>query len=337
MEKRNRVPELDYIRVLAMLGVVTIHVTGAFVYQESTLALGGMNLAFLLNQVVRFAVPAFMVLSGLSLGFGGKKPCVAFWKSRFWKLLPPYLVWSILYWGVYHQFQSWEGIGSALLWGTASAHLYFMIITLQFYLLYPLLRRAVERWTFQSVLVALALSLICQQYIFYAGTGFLPGGLPLWELFPTWVFYFTLGMALHFVDFSGLCRWCGKNLWFLLTLTAVTALAYARESRLTGSLDSIKWQLFFYVPLVCLLALGLGARLKDHEGVDRGVAFLAKRSQTVFFCHVMILEWLRKFAAFNGGMKAMLLTFVVLLPLSVLAAWGIDSALGAVKKLIAKK
>lgn len=335
MDKKNRMPELDYVRVLAMIGVVVIHVTGAFVYQDSAHTLGGMNLAFLLNQVVRFAVPIFMVLSGLSLGFGEVRSCGQFWKARFIKLLPPYLVWSLLYWGFYHRFQSWEGVGSALLWGTSSAHLYFIAITLQFYLFYPLLRRLTDRWPLQTLLAAVAVSLACQQYVFYAGTGFLPGGLPLWELLPTWAAYFVLGMALHQWGLPKLCRWCGKNLPFLAVLSALSALVYAYESRLTGSLDSLKWQLFFYTPLILLLSLGLGARLKGREEVDRAVSFLAKRSQTVFFCHVLLLECLRKVSLFNGGMKAMLLTFVVLLPLSILAAWVIDGALGGVKRALA--
>lgn len=328
MEKKNRVPELDYVRVLAMLGVVTIHVTGAFVYQDSAHTLAGMNLAFLLNQVVRFAVPMFMVLSGLSLGFAEKKSCGQFWKARFVKILPPYLLWSLLYWFFYHRFSGWEGLGSALLWGTASAHLYFIVITLQFYLLYPALRFLTDRWPFQTLLGALAMSLFCQQYIFYAGTGFLPGGLPLWELLPTWAGYFVFGMALHDWDLPGLCRWCGRSLPFLALLSILTGLFYAYESSLTGSLDSIKWQLFFYVPLLLLTFLGLGERMKGNDRADRAVSFLARRSQTVFFCHVLLLECLRKLPIFNGGTQAMLLTFLALLPASILLAWGVDHVTG---------
>ncbi len=334
VEKKERMPELDYVRALAMLGVVAIHVTGAFVYQDSAHTLGGMNLAFFLNQIVRFAVPAFMVLSGLALGFGEVRSCGRFWKTRFVKLLPPYLVWSLLYWGFYHRFQSWEGVGGALLWGTSSAHLYFIIITLQFYLFYPLLRRLTDRWPLQTLLAAVAVSLVCQQYIFYAGTGFLPGGLPLWELLPTWVGYFVLGMALHRWNLSKLCRWCGRSLPFLAVLSALSAAVYAYESRLTGSLDSLKWQLFFYTPLIVLLCLGLGNRWKGRERLDRAVSFLAKRSQTIFFCHVLLLECLRKVGVFNGGRKAMLLTFLALLPLSILCAWAIDGLLGAGRRAL---
>lgn len=332
MERKNRMPELDYVRVLAMLGVVTIHVTGAFVYQDSAHTLAGMNLAFLLNQIVRFAVPMFMILSGLSLGFGERRSPGIFWKTRFFKLLPPYLVWSLLYWCFYHRFAHWEGVGSALLWGTAATHLYFIVITLQFYLLYPLLRSLTDRWPLQTLLGALGLSLLCQQYIFYEGTGFLPGGLPLWELLPTWVGYFVFGMALHAWDLSRLCRWCGRSLPFLIPMAALSALFYAYESRLTGSLDSIKWQLFFYVPLLLLVFLGIGARMKGNSRMDGAVAFLAGRSQSIFFCHVMLLECLRKLPVFNGGTRAMLLIFLVLLPLSILVAWGLDSVLAAMKR-----
>ena len=66
--------------------------------------------------------------------------------------------------------------------------------------------------------------------------------------------------------------------------------------------------------------------------MDGAVAFLAGRSQSIFFCHVMLLECLRKLPVFNGGTRAMLLIFLVLLPLSILVAWGLDSVLAAVKR-----
>lgn len=324
MERKERVAALDYVRVLAMLGVIAIHVTGSFVYAQSSWSLWGMAPGFLLNQVVRFAVPLFMILSGLSLGFVEAGSWAGFLRSRLLKQLPPYLVWSLVYWFFYHRGTA-AGLGSALLWGTAAVHLYFIVIVFQFYLFYPPLKRAADRWPGQTLLAALALSLVIQQTIERTGSGFLPNGLPLWELLPTWLFYFVLGMVLGRVGLSRLGAWCGKSFFFLLVLTAGYALLYARDSAGTGNLDSVKVRLFLYAPLALLVFLGLGWRCRDREGLNRAVVFLARRSQSVFFCHILVLELLRRAPVLTVGVRGMLLTFLLLIPLSVVLAWGVDT------------
>lgn len=340
MSQKHRLIEPDYIRAISMLGVIVIHVSSTFVNAQSNLMIAGMNPAFILNQVVRFAVPLFILLSGLSLGFGKTNLSYpAFLKSRCIKILIPYLIWSSLYWLVYHKGQGFSAFAKALLRGGAASHLYFIIIMLQLYLLYPLLKKAVRRFPAQSVLVSLAISFIAHQALRHSGAGLFVRGPILqrmWFLFPTWLVYFVLGMALHQLDFERLCSWCSKNLWFLLILTAVCAGFYARESRLTGNLDSIKVSLFIYTPLVLLTILAIGHRLRNCTRLNRAVSFLARHSQTVFFSHLFILSYLRRFPVLVTGIRGTVLLLFAETILSVLCAWLIDSAIGQIKKKFLK-
>ena len=87
----KRIKELDFTRVIAMFAVVMIHVTSTYINQDSSFILFDMNLAFILNQVSRFSVPLFIVLSGISLGFS--KPIgdpLLFYKKRLVKIGIPY-------------------------------------------------------------------------------------------------------------------------------------------------------------------------------------------------------------------------------------------------------
>ena len=59
-----RRPALDFLRVLAMLAVILIHVTSTYIAAESHITFLGMNLALFLNQAARFCVPLFLFLSG---------------------------------------------------------------------------------------------------------------------------------------------------------------------------------------------------------------------------------------------------------------------------------
>lgn len=141
--QKTHVYELDYLRAIAMLGVIGIH-TGAF-------ALGNpqANIHFFLvsDILTRFSVPIFFFISAFGLFLNrGQNPInyQEFLKRRINVVLIPYTVWSLIY--LAHQ-SLLEGsaavlnpvnIGTALFYGTGSYHLYFMVILLWFYALMPL-------------------------------------------------------------------------------------------------------------------------------------------------------------------------------------------------------
>lgn len=321
--------ELDYVRVISMLGVITIHVTSAFVYAQSNVALGGMNLAFFLNQLVRFSVPLFILLSGISLGFSRTTVSYkAFIKSRCVKLLAPYLFWSVVYCFLLHRGEPAGALARSFLLGTSASHMYFIVIMFQFYLLYPVLKKMVTKYPAPSLITASMISLLSQQAILYSGRGLLQCDmlkrLPLWELFPAWIFYFVLGLLIYQIGIARLCQWSGRNLWFLIAATVIYGSWFSYESYMTRSLDSIKAQLFFYTPLVLLTGLAVGHRLQNASKLNRVVSFLANRSQTVFFSHIFVLHFLRKIPVLGVGMRGMLCLLLLEVFLSVIFAVCFD-------------
>ena len=78
----KKVEELDAARVWSMLAVIAIHVTAPYIGADSDFLLGGMNLAYIMNQAARFAVPLFVLLSGASLGLGKALPAGQFYRRR---------------------------------------------------------------------------------------------------------------------------------------------------------------------------------------------------------------------------------------------------------------
>ena len=66
MAKRERIEELFYIRAIAALGILIIHVTGSFAV-SSEYGSKAMYLGIFLNQFFRFGSPVFMMVSGLVL------------------------------------------------------------------------------------------------------------------------------------------------------------------------------------------------------------------------------------------------------------------------------
>ncbi len=154
----QRIHSIEYIRGLAILGVVGIH-TGSELLSNPQ---ANMHLFALLEIVSRFSVPIFFFVSAFSLfrQYPLELPFDAgrFYKRRFVRVLFPYLAGSVLYmlhyswltgdWSIWLPILVYQFFG----FGMASYQLYFLVILLWFYLLMPfwrpLTRRILQRPVF---------------------------------------------------------------------------------------------------------------------------------------------------------------------------------------------
>lgn len=142
---------IEYIRGLAMLGVIGIH-AGAW---SLTYPHPNIHLVALMEIVTRFCVPIFFFVSafGLFRRYPVETPLDTgrFLSRRASRVLLPYLGWSLFYmlnyslmtadWYIWYP----KLFAQFLLFGKASYHMYFLVILLWFYLLMPLWRAMVRR------------------------------------------------------------------------------------------------------------------------------------------------------------------------------------------------
>lgn len=318
---KNRITQLDFVRVFLMLGVVTIHVSSTYIFVQSRLSIGSMNLAFYLNQAVRFSVPGFVLLSGLSLSLGkSREPWRKFYAGRVKKVLIPYLLWYTVYalWYVYLNGGAGLGVGWFLrsaLTGSTAPHLYFIVIVLQLYLLYPLLRRLSR-----TVLLMIAFaSALVQVTVWLDGAfiSFLPPGNPLYLLCVTWLCYFIPPMLLSREQVLRLLAWTKRYMWPLLGLALALSLVVAADGWVLGAyVLSIRPTLFAYTPAVMLATAAVASRLSGEKLLS-AVAKLSAMSMDIFFVHVLILDILRSFSIFSRGLAGMFLLYAACLALSV--------------------
>lgn len=337
---QNRLTGIDFLRVLSMFGVILIHVTSTFIYYESHAQLLGMNPAFFLNQASRFSVPLFLLLSGLSLGIGQRPVSYpAFLKRRCIRVVLPYVVWTLLYelynCGFDPRLLHPAQLLGDLFTGQAAPHLYFIPIIFQFYLLYPLLRRWVERQPGRSLLWSLTVTLFFQGFYYAQSLGLLPAvQLPgLWRAFPVWIFYFVLGMVLGRVDHARVRERCRAAATPLLVLWPVFVCLYCLMSKGSGVLDSIKPSIMLFVPLTFFWGIALWELLRPGPKLTAVVTRLSLWSMDIYYSHVMILCVLRGFPRAQNGMSGMLLLFVGTFLCSAVFA----ALLGAVKNRLRAK
>lgn len=150
--RRSHVAQLDVVRLGAFCAVIAVHSVD---FTQSMTSAGAAGLI----MVLQFGREVFFALTGFVLVHSaGDRPLPAgpFWRRRVTTVLVPYLAWS----GVYELHavvsygpRSWSLVGWDLLTGGAEYHLYFLLVTLQLYVVFPLVLRAVRRTAGHALVV----------------------------------------------------------------------------------------------------------------------------------------------------------------------------------------
>ncbi|MFD1179388.1 acyltransferase [Paenibacillus puldeungensis] len=238
--KKARLEEVEILRGIAFLAVVLQHVI-AGVFGQPDVGDSSIIIGTTLLGISRFAVPLFVFITGVVLfyNYDGKLNYLNFMRKRFKQIILPYLGWTIFY-HVWVCFLS--GVSATTTWnellnmvkltltGKASYHLWFMVMIIPFYFLYPVFRSLLSRKRKAStnlivVAVIFALNLIL---IYALRQGVISSDNPrlgfifdyLDRNFLFWIFYFMLGglVGLYYDQWR---KFVDKTKYICMALLAV--------------------------------------------------------------------------------------------------------------------
>jgi peptidoglycan/LPS O-acetylase OafA/YrhL len=228
--KRPRLVHVDAMRPIKQFGVVSTHSLQNFAPQASL----GVGASLMLTHVTRFA---FMFISAAMLVYA--YPVVArggwptFWRRRLLAVVLPYVTWTVIYFALG---LAQNGVGDP---GHAAGHffwlllsgydqLYFLVVLLQFYLVYPAFLWLIQR-THRHHWLLLGASLAAEALLFTLEHENL---VPFWmlnqaatrELWNYQLFVIAGGvMAWHYQAVHG---WLVRH-WRGLLVATVAAVAFS--------------------------------------------------------------------------------------------------------------
>ncbi len=175
-------PVIDILRIVCILAVIMIHSTTKTlesVHLNITLASG----ALFLNQISRFAVPLFFMISGFVLEMNNKHlSYFNYLKRRINRLLIPYIFWSAIYYLFVYRTHT-VGFVDALIYGSSSYQLYFIPSLLVFYFIFPLLRRIPLNTISLIILFIVQMIFLYHDYYIHSLPIFYPLGIALLNFF----------------------------------------------------------------------------------------------------------------------------------------------------------
>ena len=306
----------DLLRAIATTIVIGIHASHHwwFGVHDTTTINFEIFIDTIINQVGRFTVPIFVILSGFALSKAEEKrpfDLQIFFQRRLWRIVPPYILFTLLNIIGQNQFQraDWLERGQQVLQllstGMGDYHLYFLGIIFQCYLLYPILRNIVlTKWNLYilmfSTFALFGLRWISATFDLLVNiTTFLPNGNHVIY----WLSYFQIGIWLakdHGWTSLLVAKLRSQSWGYLFAIAAMIELS---EFYWTAILKNSAEAVGHYArPTVVLLTLTFllwsiswSKRLKQSFGLPQSlwlptITTFAKASFTTYLVHVWVLR-----------------------------------------------
>ncbi len=349
---RSHLYEIDLVRVVTAICVVGVHATFFTLFLNTTAQ--GAQLQNGVIDALHFTREVFLSITAFVMVYVYARrpfPIWTFWRKRGLGVLLPYIFWSLVYvWlGVPHNpVQSWLSTALVdILTGNASFQLYFILLSIEFYIILPLflpaIRRLGERYPWRLLLA----SAVLQAIMLYVDHNYVESGaFPTTQLgqfvnsyqasfLPLYQFYAVLGAlaALHAGRVRPFVRQHGG--WvvtaFALGLGALW-LRYGVDVWVEHQSDAYNTSVFqpvmvFYAAAVALFLYWLGVKWASSRSPEapRGQGLMSLLSDATFgiyLIHPLIL------IPIETGLAPKL---PVIIPVAIRVAmvWGLAAGLTA--------
>lgn len=304
----GRLLEVDVARALAAIAVVALHAIGFSVALDHA-GSAAQHVDQALIMTLRFARQVFMFISGFALAYAYRKrvvPFGGFLIKRLWRVAVPYIAWSAIYLYVNNQqVPSPTVLLQAILTGTAFYHLYYVVVSLQWYVLFlPVLAcarrlgRQAAGWV--SILVA---GLYLGLAIWLTAGAHLPPWAPALtpllahrdQLLISYIGYYLLG-TLGGIHAESLLGWVRRHTRLAVAVMAgllaflLADLVHDGPDRFAAAIDIFRPALVLYglAGIAVILAVA-GAIVRRGGRSLTWMLALSRNSYAVYLAHPLAL------------------------------------------------
>ena len=324
-QSRPYVYELDPLRATTALVVVAVHVLAFTAALNSTTL--GLQLQNALVVAVHYTREMFMFVTAFALVYvyyGKPFSAMRFWKRRTIGVLVPYCIWSIFYVWFNNQHLSPGAFVQTslldLLTGNSSYQMYYILLTLQFYILFPLFLPFVsvlKRYPWQSLALSFLLEIAVLYVDFHTLQKGVPANQPFWSFVAQYQnsfvviyqFYFVLGavVAVYLKEVRAFLQRYGwlTIIGFLVGLGALWGHFYLQMQVYKEALGYVVSVL---QPIMVIYSLGIiafffwlayrWANNPNRDGRPKGTRFVSTLSNAsfgVYLVHAVFLDWLLRY------------------------------------------
>ncbi|HET6964734.1 MAG TPA: acyltransferase [Acidimicrobiales bacterium] len=311
--------QVDVVRLLTFSAVIAVHVL-AFTQQPGNRGVAGAMMLLQFGRELFFALTGFVLVYS---AWGRPFHVRPFWRKRILYVAVPYVAWSVVYYiyavaGPAHMQPSVAGFAWDLLDGNAEYHLYFLLVTLQLYLVFPLVLRFVRRTADRAVPVLAGVTVL--NLVWMAVLAYVPtpsAGMANWmfhhsyELLPTYAMYVLAGCyaAVHIDRVQDFVQRHRRRVLQAAAASAALALIfYAVQLPLMAprTADQVVQPAMVFsciaaVLVTYMVGTGWAEGPRRHQ---RTIEVLSDASFGIYLAHPLVLQFLLDYGGFgNDGQR----------------------------------
>lgn len=283
---------MEYLRFLAAISVIIIHVTGRAAY-----VLGGdvttnpevFIASVSIDSFFRFCVPIFFMISGALMFRKEEINIKSFLINRFNRIVVPVIIWGYAYSFTYNRGMTLIDHTKNVLLGNGFYHLWFLYSIIGLYLITPIIHKFIKSSSKNEIEYFILVGTICNLIIPIVNKYFQIdlGSVLNLNYVAGYLVYFVLGYYLMVYDIK-LINTRKKCIIIYLLSTIVMMLSTLTSSFIEGTYN-ISFISYSWI-LVMIQSVSVFCLFKNIEFRDNRVSKLSSLFMGIYILHIFILE-----------------------------------------------
>lgn len=283
---------VDMMKGIAIHGVVIIHIDSYFRFFHQNDFPTFVTL--LLSNLSRFAVPWFIITSGMFLHW---KTASSYWSAKIKHLVIPYILVCIVAYPVKYHLDGNSVLDFFIktIDGSVFTPYYFVPLLIEFYILYAVLLKNINRGKIGLYLViSFIINLLSNHYLEKV-----IGHAMSASSFTNYIFYFIFGMAIgrsfkNPEDLTAIIT-CFPGFKIILTIALLAYIAVISHGTWHFHFEASNHYLFYPVVLFILVYLLFGKKDISY------LTYTGKNSLGIFLLHPFIIHMMHSFDPYTVG------------------------------------
>ncbi|HUC79147.1 MAG TPA: acyltransferase [Candidatus Saccharimonadales bacterium] len=330
---------IEFVRIVFIIAVISVHIMATGPLYNSPTS-GAVWMLFHVSRNLFIILTSIVLIYSFGVGrpFNAKK----FYLKRFALVLIPYMTWSLIY-QVGHGIQQHTVFSflSTFVYNIVTAnamyHLYFLLLSMQIYLLFPLIRYLfgkIKQYPRRVIAISFIIQLVITSFIHYSPN--IPG-LSWWFNYPdknilSYQFYIVIGafMASNVKAFEDYIYSKRRVLYKLASVVAVFGQVIYLLQAINGvspAVASAVFQPYLVIEStvfgLALFALGVQWN-RGGMSHKRLVTLIAEDSFGIYLCHVFVISYvIVPFQPASNNWITALTTLIVGVPVVYALSFGL--------------
>ena len=292
---KNRIFYFEFLKVLAIIAVIFIHVAAPIIPRYYELNLNDWWTANVYDSLTRWCVPIFIMISGALLLNPKKTDSIqTFFKKRTLKVVYPLIIWSSIYLLkilIFDEQLTLKTIVIRLLEGNLYYHLWFIYIIIGLYIITPVIKIFIQNASNKEIKYFLIVWFISAS-IYKLVEQFT--GIEIGFEIPFasgYLGYFILGYYLHNVEL----KVSTKYLFYILGCISLVVTIYGTYIQV---IDNITSSFYFYSnlsPNIIIMSSAIFIFFKTintqlGKQVQNIVITISKTTMGIYLIHPLVLD-----------------------------------------------